>query len=449
MTNKLFNYPLDLTGRSFTNRVVNEAYKIGLVRGRMFATKGGPFYGNTCSLYDIDTGRELVPKVDYKLLHYYQEATDRADQPVYAAIQIVNSDVSENVGATLQYVGGEFSWSYEAIADAIKSLEEDGRPVYWGELVGVPSEWNPTHHLHDIRNAYGWKSVAFAIARLEDAILKGSTASMGLLTSTVDAKLRAIDLWLGDGLDIITQVTEDMDVRFEEYDLIVKGYVGDVLRDINSAIKPIMVRNPLHDITPNNRYDLHPLEATSLNWLVGLTIPSETLPKDGDYIEIRAVRDGCVISINALNSPITYVEHFQGVRTLKTNHLLKDIKVGSAGVRLIWDSRSSMWQLITQLDPSSLNMDKNHLNEITTDGHIDMSLANSFILEAKDVRVIALLNTPIGRTINIQINVQGNGLVFWPEIKWTVGAPILGATSTLVTLHHSNNKWYGQYTAIA
>lgn len=448
MTNKLFNYPLDLTGRAFTNRVVNEAYKIGLVRGRMFATRGGPFYGNPTSLYDIDTGRELVPKVDYKLLHYYQEATDRADQPVYAAIQITNTDVSENIGITTQYVGGEFSWSYEAISDAIKSLEEDGRPVYWGELVGVPSEWNPTNHLHDIRSSYGWKSVAYSIARLEDAILKGSTASMGLLTSTVDAKLKAIDLWLGEGLDILTQITEDMDVRFEEYDLVVKKYVGNVLVDLNSAIKPTMIKGALADIHPNNRYDLHPLDASILNWTTGLTIPSNAMPNDGDYIEIRAVRDGCTVSINALNSPITYVDNLQGTKKLKTNHLINDVVVGSVGVRLVWDATNSNWMLITEVSPSTLVIDKLHLKEIRTDGLIDMSLANSFILTAKDVRVIALANVPVGRTIDIQVNVQGNGLVFWPTVKWSKGSPVLSSNSTLVTLHYSNNTWHGYYNAI-
>lgn len=448
MSNILFNYPLDLTGRSFTNRVVNEAYKIGVVKGRIFAPKGGPFYGNSTTFFDIDTGRELIAKKDYKLLHYYPEAADRADQPVYAAVQIVNPEVSENVGMTTQYVGGEFSWSYEAIVDAIRALEADGRPVYWGELIGMPGQFNPTNHLHDIRNSYGWQSVAYSIARLEDAILKGSTASMRLLVDTVDAKLQAIDIWLGEGLDVITQLNEEMDVRFEDYDATVRGYLDAISGDINETIKPIPIRAALFDIKPNNRYDLSPIDHTVAQWTVGLTIPSDVIPKAGDYIELRAVRDGCTISINALNAPIVYLDNRLGNKTLKTVGLLKDIRVGAAGVRLVWNQISERWQLITEVDPDSVVIDKFHLKEVATDGGMDLAVANSFVLADIEMRVVKFINLPTDRSMRVYVTVQGNGIVFWPPVLWPAGTPTLGKNNTVVTLHYSAGRWIGSSISV-
>lgn len=206
----LLRYPLDLTGEAVSNRVVNEEYGIGLSRNRIFIPNGGPFYGNKTILVDLESGRELVPRTDYNLLHYYKEASDRTDKPVYAGVQITNSSVSTRIGFTSNHTGGEFSYVYYAIVEALKELELDDRPITWGDLIGVPAAMVPLPHLQPTRTLYGWKGVIDALMLLEKAIREGDTASRSLLIQTLDAKIAELDSYLGFADADFEQIREEI-----------------------------------------------------------------------------------------------------------------------------------------------------------------------------------------------------------------------------------------------
>lgn len=189
MTDTIFKYPLDLLGTSPTNKVIDEAHTIGLTRGRIFPSNYGPFFGSSVTVVDAVTGKELVPNDQYVLVHYYSEASNRTGQAVYAAVRITDPDVATEILFTAQMVGGEFSYSTYAIIQAIEGLIDDDRPVAWGDLIGVPSMYNPTPHTHSIYETYRWEHMIWATNDVAAAIREGDTASRNLLVSQVQAKL--------------------------------------------------------------------------------------------------------------------------------------------------------------------------------------------------------------------------------------------------------------------
>jgi hypothetical protein len=193
MANTIFKYPLDLLGTSVNNRVVGEAHTIGTRVGRIFVADYGPFFGNSSVFLDAATGRELVPVIDYRLVHTYKEAEQRAGQAVYTAVQIVNPDVGTEILATLQYVGGEFSYSYYAIKQALEALQNDNRQVAWGDLVGVPAMFAAAPHLHDIYDLYGLKYLIESNYDISAAIREGDVASRSLLLEQIRTKFASFD----------------------------------------------------------------------------------------------------------------------------------------------------------------------------------------------------------------------------------------------------------------
>lgn len=177
----IFKYPLDLYGDSITNRVIDEGHQIGTRTQRIFAPDYGPFFGHNVIIKDGANNRPLQPQVDYLLLHAYKEAQDRTGLPVYAAVRIINPEVSSNIKFTGNYVGGEFSYSTYALIQAIEALVNEPRVVYWGELVGVPSQFAPAPHLHSIYHTYGWKTMVDAVNGISVAIGEAGVANQALL----------------------------------------------------------------------------------------------------------------------------------------------------------------------------------------------------------------------------------------------------------------------------
>lgn len=193
MSTTIFKYPLDLLGTSVTNKVVGESHTIGTRRGRIFVADYGPFFGNTAKVTDGVTGRTLIPKTDYDLIHGYVEANRRTGQQVYAGVQITNPEVSTNLLFDCQYVGGEFSYSYYALKQAIEDLLNDDRPIKWGDLIGVPAMFVAAPHLHDVYDLYGMKFLIASNQDIASAIREGDAASRTMLLSQVSGRAKAQD----------------------------------------------------------------------------------------------------------------------------------------------------------------------------------------------------------------------------------------------------------------
>ncbi len=172
----IIQYPLDLTGTSPTNHVVGETREILTNDKRVFIPLAGPFYADSFSIINVDTGLPLRPVDDYVLAQPFTQASLRSGKDVQSAI-VLRVDAPVSVQYDYRVVGGEYSWNLEALQDLIAQLDLDDRAIKWGSVLGRPTAYPAAPHLHDIGDTFGWEYVVWQLERISQAILIGDEAS--------------------------------------------------------------------------------------------------------------------------------------------------------------------------------------------------------------------------------------------------------------------------------
>lgn len=166
-------YPLDLTGTSRDNLVLNELHTLKPTRVRAVALQNGAFYTASVVIRDVATARVLVAGQDYEFDNLYQMASEHAKAEVAAIIVITNTEVSNTISVDYQCIGGLYGYSTTAIMQQIEDLQLDNRKVEWGNIYNKPAVYPPAKHLHDIGDVYGFEYLVQAIQQLRHAIMVG------------------------------------------------------------------------------------------------------------------------------------------------------------------------------------------------------------------------------------------------------------------------------------
>jgi hypothetical protein len=170
-------YPLDLTGASRDNLVLNELHTLKPTRVRAVALQNGAFYTASVVIRDVATARVLVAGQDYEFDNLYQMASEHAKAEVAAIIVITNTEVSNTISVDYQCIGGLYGYSTTAIMQQIEDLQLDNRKVEWGNIYNKPAVYPPAKHLHDIGDVYGFEYLVQAIQQLRHAIMVGDEGS--------------------------------------------------------------------------------------------------------------------------------------------------------------------------------------------------------------------------------------------------------------------------------
>ena len=170
-------YPLDLTGASRDNLVLNELHTLKPTRVRAVALQNGAFYTASVVIRDVATARVLVAGQDYEFDNLYQMASEHAKAEVAAIIVIINTEVSNTISVDYQCIGGLYGYSTTAIMQQIEDLQLDNRKVEWGNIYNKPAVYPPAKHLHDIGDVYGFEYLVQAIQQLRHAIMVGDEGS--------------------------------------------------------------------------------------------------------------------------------------------------------------------------------------------------------------------------------------------------------------------------------
>lgn len=198
MTPLVIQYPLDPTGVNPNNLVQNEPHE--LIANRTFraiAPNYGGFFTESLQVFDAATGRQLTDGSNgtvkqYYACEYYELPSERYGKEICAIVMIVDPAVSNNVTINYQTLGGPYGTSAQAIIQMIEALGLDNRPVAWGDIIGKPSEFPPSKHLHDIGDVYGFEYVVHALDRIRDAIEIGDQASHDIIYAYIDAAIAAM-----------------------------------------------------------------------------------------------------------------------------------------------------------------------------------------------------------------------------------------------------------------
>lgn len=198
MTPLVLQYPLDPTGVNPNNLVQNEPH--ALIANRTFraiAPNYGAFFSASMQVFDVATGKQLTDGSNgtveqYYVCEYYELPSERYGQEICAIVMITDPAVSNNVTINYQTLGGPYGTSAQAIIQMIEALGLDNRPVAWGDIIGKPSEFPPSKHLHDIGDVYGFEYVVHALDRIRDAIEIGDQASHDIIYAYIDAAIAAM-----------------------------------------------------------------------------------------------------------------------------------------------------------------------------------------------------------------------------------------------------------------
>lgn len=186
MTVTQYRYNLDPTGLSPNNLVVDEEHQLSNRTVRCVAPTYGGFFAQGVIVKDAVTGLALVKGRDYYFGELFEFPTGRYGKEIFGVIVITKTTVTR-VKITYQALGGDYSYSMDAVVAMIENLNLGERPVEWGNIVGRPPLFDPASHFHDAGDIYGFEYVVHSIERLRAAVLLGDTASHDEIYSYIDS----------------------------------------------------------------------------------------------------------------------------------------------------------------------------------------------------------------------------------------------------------------------
>lgn len=187
----IVKYPVDYSGVNSNNLVIGEVRDFAGLNKKLIAPHYGAFYETGLVIRDFFTNAILVPRIDYIVAQLDPTATTRSGLSVYQFILVLNPDTTK-VSLQYQVVGGEYSLSVDAIAEFVALLENDTRAVQWGMIIGTPSEFPPTPHMHDANQIYGMDNVTAALEELRVAVLTGDAGTQQDLINYVLNQLNTV-----------------------------------------------------------------------------------------------------------------------------------------------------------------------------------------------------------------------------------------------------------------
>ncbi len=199
----VIQYPLDLTGVHPDNLVLNEPHGPCYPGNRVFVASYGPFYSKSLVVRNASTSAVLTPGLDYKALHTFIEPTLQTGKLIVSIIQIEPSAYNIPLVIDYQVLGGDYSLSNTALETLLDNLNNDNRPVHWGEIIGKPTAYPPAAHLHDIGDTFGWQYVVASLEAIRQALMLGGSGDL-------DDVYAYIDLKFGEAMSAVTNVSNNL-----------------------------------------------------------------------------------------------------------------------------------------------------------------------------------------------------------------------------------------------
>lgn len=185
MSTPVIRYPFDPTGQDPNNLVTGDVQTMPARKIRVVGPSYAPFYTKGLVITDMATNQPLTPDQFY-CAEMVTAATLDTGLEVMSYIMITDPTVSSTVSLQYQAVGGDYSWSVAAIIQQINNLNLDDRPAAWPAIIGKPSAFPPSAHLHDAGDLFGFEYTVAALDRIRDAILLGDEASHDAIYKYID-----------------------------------------------------------------------------------------------------------------------------------------------------------------------------------------------------------------------------------------------------------------------
>lgn len=170
---------LDVTGSAISNRFLDEVHTLIQVPGktnRVFVCDHGGYFTRGFGIRDAN-GRALIRGLDYVTTYHYEALSELTGQEVMGLVVIKNPAVRSPIRVSYQAVGGFFSVSAVELKELLDQLAATETLRFkWEDIIGKPTEYVPSKHMHKYWQLYGLESTVTNIDRLGDAWRFGRTA---------------------------------------------------------------------------------------------------------------------------------------------------------------------------------------------------------------------------------------------------------------------------------
>ena len=168
-----FILPFDSTGRRASNHIPSNYTILTLARPeyQQITLKNGLFYKDDLKVIHLETNTELVEGIDFRLTYQYGAFKTKLEKDVYAAILILNKQLTGNLTIIPHYVGGDFS---TISPESIPAIIDDDPTRYtyaYDSVLDTPIEFPVTSHgVHTSEANVGFDDVVVAIKDVESKI---------------------------------------------------------------------------------------------------------------------------------------------------------------------------------------------------------------------------------------------------------------------------------------
>lgn len=145
-------YPIDPTGISPSNRIVDET-KVVMPPGEItdasfFVPRVNPFF--RLGLVIKHGVRTLIENVDYQLVFRSVALSEHFEKELFGGIMFVNRHFEGTLKISYQVLGGDFQNDEYTLLERLARVSGAIRWVTYDQLIGVPSNFPPAYHMHDI-----------------------------------------------------------------------------------------------------------------------------------------------------------------------------------------------------------------------------------------------------------------------------------------------------------
>jgi hypothetical protein len=188
----VIRYGLDTTGLNSDNFVSGETHVLANFPLRTVVPTYGAFYTESVKVYDANANRLLTRGTHYICTELAVTPSELYGKEICYLVLITDATVSANVRLDYQALGGLYGASTEAILSVYNAFLNSSSNAAWNNILNKPAEFNPSAHLHDIGDVYGFEYVVNALERIKEAITISATPAFQRVLGYIDDQISSM-----------------------------------------------------------------------------------------------------------------------------------------------------------------------------------------------------------------------------------------------------------------
>lgn len=145
-------YPIDPTGISPSNRVIDETQVISppgrVTDASFFVPRVNPFFRE--GLVIKQGTRTLIENVDYQLVFRSVALSEHFERELFGGVMFTDRNYAGTLKLSYQVLGGDFQNNEYELLERLARVSGAIRWVTYDQLIGAPSGFPPAYHQHDM-----------------------------------------------------------------------------------------------------------------------------------------------------------------------------------------------------------------------------------------------------------------------------------------------------------